>query len=77
MLQWGIGPDGRVRGGLAMHRKLGLAGALLTIVASSSAAKAHLRVEVGILSCAARATTGAILTSSKYLLCPLQRPGGR
>ena len=59
-----------------MHRKLALAGALLTVVASSSAAKAQARGEGGILSCAARATTGAILTSSKYLRCRLQRPGG-
>ena len=58
-----------------MHRKLALAGALLAVLAASSEAKAQARVEVGILSCAARATTGAIFTSSKYLRCRFQRPG--
>src|SRR5262245_14343271 len=58
-----------------MVRKLALAGAFFAVFAAASEAKAQARVEVGILSCAARASTGAILASSKYLFCRFQRPG--
>jgi len=59
-----------------MQRTLALAGALLSTFAASSAVKAQPRVEVGILSCAARATTGTIFASSKSLYCRFERPGG-
>jgi hypothetical protein len=58
-----------------MHRKLALAGAFLGVLATVSEGRAQGRVEVGILSCAAHASTGAILTSSKYLRCRFQRAG--
>jgi Protein of unknown function (DUF992) len=58
-----------------MHRQLALAGALFAVFVAASEVKAQARVEVGILSCAARASAGAILTSSKYLRCRFQRPG--
>jgi hypothetical protein len=50
-----------------MHRTLALAGALISVFAATSALEAQPRVEVGILSCAARSTTGTIFASSKSL----------
>ena len=58
-----------------MHRTLALAGALIGVFAATSAVEAQPRVEVGILSCAARSTTGTIFASSKSLYCQFQRPG--
>ena len=58
-----------------MHRTLALAGALISVFAATSAVEAQPRVEVGILSCAARSTTGTIFASSKSLYCQFQRPG--
>src|SRR5262245_10412237 len=66
---------GRYRGGLVMHRTLALAGALISVFAATSAVEAQPRVEVGILSCATRTTTGTIFASSKSLYCRFQRPG--
>src|SRR5262245_15738523 len=59
-----------------MHRTLALAGALFSVFAVTSRVEAQPRVEVGILSCAARASTGSIFASSKSLYCRFQRPGG-
>ena len=58
-----------------MHRTLALAGALMSVFAATSAVEAQPRVEVGILSCAARTTTGTIFASSKSLYCRFQQPG--
>ena len=58
-----------------MLRKLALAGALISVFAATSGVEAQSRVEVGILSCAARSTTGTIFASSKSLYCQFQRPG--
>jgi len=76
MLQWAIGPRPHFqKGDFAMPCKLALAGAILGVFAAANDGAAQARVEVGILSCAARANTGAILTSSKDLRCRFQRAG--
>ena len=56
-----------------MQPKLALAGALLATIASAGEAKAQARVEVGILTCWARGSTGHLVTSTKYLRCRFQR----
>ena len=58
-----------------MQPKLALAGALLATIAIAGEAKAQARVEVGILTCWARGSTGHLVTSTKYLRCRFQRQG--
>lgn len=58
-----------------MQRRLALAGAVLASFAIAGEARAQARVEVGILTCTARGSTGHIVTSTKSLRCRFQRPG--
>jgi Protein of unknown function (DUF992) len=58
-----------------MQRTLALASAVLASFAMAGEARAQARVEVGILTCTARGSTGHIVTSTKYLRCRFQRPG--
>jgi hypothetical protein len=66
-----------IQGGLViiMQRTVALAGAVLASFAIAGEARAQARVEVGILTCTARGSTGYIVTSTKYLRCRFQRPG--
>ena len=59
---------------LALARAV-LASAVLASFAIAGEARAQARVEVGILTCTARGSTGHIVTSTKYLRCRFQRPG--
>lgn len=52
-----------------------LAGAVLASFAIAGEARAQARVEVSILTCTARGSTGHIVTSTKDLGCRFQRPG--
>jgi hypothetical protein len=58
-----------------MQRTFALAGAVLASFAIAGEARAQARVEVGILTCTARGSTGFLVTSTKYLRCRFQRPG--
>jgi hypothetical protein len=59
----------------AMQRTWVLAGVLIAACAITGQARAQARVEVGVLSCSARGSTGLIVTSTKYLRCRFHRPG--
>jgi hypothetical protein len=58
-----------------MYRMLALAGAVLVGCGVAGEVQAQTRVEIGILTCTARGSTGLIVTSTKYLRCRFQRPG--
>jgi hypothetical protein len=49
--------------------------ALLATIAIAGEGKAQARIEVGILTCWARGSTGHLVTSTKYLRCRFQRQG--
>ena len=49
--------------------------AVLALLAMTADAQAQARVEVGVLTCTARGSTGFILTSSRHLRCRFNRPG--
>ena len=51
------------------------AGAALAALATLSTAQAQTRVEVGVLSCTARGSTGFIIGSSRELRCRFKRQG--
>ena len=51
------------------------AGAALAALATLSSAQAQTRVEVGVLSCTARGSTGFIIGSSRELRCRFKRQG--
>jgi hypothetical protein len=51
------------------------AGAMLAALATATAAQAQSRVEVGVLTCTARGSTGFIIGSSRELRCRFNRPG--
>lgn len=51
------------------------AGAALAALAMASEAFAQTRVEVGVLTCTARGSTGFIIGSSRELRCRFNRPG--
>jgi hypothetical protein len=52
-----------------------MAGAALAALAVASGAEAQTRVEVGMLTCAARGSKGFIVGSSRELRCRFQRQG--
>ncbi len=56
-------------------RALMLAGAAAAAFLAGSEAQAQSRVEVGVLTCTARSSTGFIVGSTKYLRCRFNRPG--
>jgi Protein of unknown function (DUF992) len=59
-----------------MKRTFNLAAGLaLALLATASAAQAQTRVEVGVLTCTARGSTGFIVGSSRDLRCRFNRPG--
>ena len=58
-----------------MPRALAIVVLLLAQSAIIGEAQAQARVEVGILTCTARASTGYIVTSTKYLRCRFVRSG--
>jgi hypothetical protein len=59
-----------------MQRTLKVAsGVLLAALAAISGAEAQTRVEVGVLTCTARASTGFVVGSSRDLSCRFNRPG--
>jgi Protein of unknown function (DUF992) len=59
-----------------MQRTLmALAGAALAALATATTAHAQTRVEVGVLTCTARGSTGFIIGSSRELRCRFNRPG--
>src|SRR5262245_6821332 len=64
----------RAEGDLAMPRALAIV-VLLLAQSAITEAQAQARVEVGILTCTARASTGYIVTSTKYLRCRFVRSG--
>lgn len=51
------------------------AGVALAAMATVSEAEAQTRVEVGVLTCTARGSTGFIIGSSRELRCRFNRPG--
>ena len=51
------------------------AGAALAAVLFVTQAHAQARVEVGVLTCTARQSTGFIIGSTKYMRCRFHRPG--
>jgi hypothetical protein len=51
------------------------AGAALAALAALSSAQAQTRVEVGVLTCTARGSTGFIIGSTRELRCRFNRPG--
>src|SRR5262245_31646014 len=51
------------------------AGAALAVLATAATAQAQTRVEVGVLTCSARGSTGFIVGSSRELRCRFNRPG--
>ena len=51
------------------------AGAVLAVLATAAAAQAQTRVEVGVLTCTARGSTGFIIGSSRELRCRFVRQG--
>ncbi|KAB2915274.1 MAG: DUF992 domain-containing protein [Hyphomicrobiaceae bacterium] len=56
-------------------RALMLAGAAAVAFLAAPEAQAQARVEVGVLTCTARSSTGFIVGSTKYLSCRFNRPG--
>jgi hypothetical protein len=51
------------------------AGAVLALLATGAAAQAETRVEVGVLTCSARGSTGFIVGSTRDLRCRFNRQG--
>lgn len=51
------------------------AGAALAVLAAVSGAQAQTRVEVGVLTCTARGSTGFIIGSTRHLDCRFNKPG--
>jgi hypothetical protein len=51
------------------------AGAMLAVLATATTVEAQTRVEVGVLTCTARGSTGFIIGSSRELRCRFNRPG--
>ena len=58
-----------------MRRTLALASAVLASFAMAGEATAQARVEVGILTCTARVSTGHIVTVDQVPSLPLSAPG--
>ena len=59
-----------------MQRTLMIAaGAMLAALATATTVQAQSRVEVGVLTCTARGSTGFIIGSSRELRCRFNRPG--
>jgi hypothetical protein len=54
---------------------LAAAGAVLAALLGNQPAQAQSRVEVGVLTCQARGSTGFIIGSTRNLRCRFQRPG--
>ncbi|MBX9591447.1 MAG: DUF992 domain-containing protein [Hyphomonadaceae bacterium] len=59
-----------------LRRFMILAGAALVALATVASAEAQTRVEVGVLTCSARGSTGFIVGSSRTLHCRFNRRGG-
>lgn len=58
-----------------MKRALAMAGAALAVSIIASEAQAQTRVEVGVLTCTARGSSGHIIHSTKYFRCRFARRG--
>jgi hypothetical protein len=58
-----------------MNRILAIGAVALSALAAAGQAQAQARVEIGVLTCQARGTTGFIIGSSNTVRCRFHRPG--